>query len=174
MADELSGQAVHDILTRLDSALRDEGFTTSWTRPFWKWVRGPSGRAEPEPVGLYRELYVAGLSIRKVAPFDFVEAKVSHLSGRVRFSLTMYFRHVMESAFTEEDFEAVYKTHDRQWIAALDEYFTDLEDRYGLQWDLEGDDMIEDSLYGDFQPGDADKIVSLLGDIRSLSAGWPQ
>ncbi len=174
MTDELSGQAVHDFLTRLDGALRGEGFTTSWARPFWKWVRGPSGRPEPEPTGLRQELFVADLPMQKVAPFDFSEVRVMHLLGRIRFSLTVYFRDAIEKTFSPEDYDAVFETHDRFWIVWLNEYFSDLEERYGLQWDLEGDDMIEDSLYGDFRPEEADRIVSLLGDIRSLSARWPQ
>jgi hypothetical protein len=168
MADVLSDSAVRNMLTRLNGALRDEGFTTSWSRPFWQWVRGESVGTEPDGKGLKRELFVADLPIPKVAPFDFTEVRVAYFLGRIRFSLTVYFREVIERAFAADEFEAIYDTHDRLWIAALDEYFTGVADRYGLKWDLEGDDMIEDSLYGDFDPAATDRILSVLMDIRSL------
>jgi hypothetical protein len=133
------------LLLGLKADLEKEGFRVSWRNPFFE----EDGRvSEAPPFAEGKRFYVSGLPVPRIAPFDIVTVLVSVEQDFLYFSLCFYFRDVMEPATEVHEIEEVYDRHDGSWFPSLVVYCQEVQESYSLQWDVEYDSSIEDSLYG--------------------------
>jgi hypothetical protein len=152
-----------ELLLRLKADLQKEGFRVSWSNPFFE----DGGRvSDAPPFAEGTRFYVSGLAVPRIAPFDVVTALISVEPDFLHFSLCVYFRDVMEPAIEVHEIEEIYARHDGSWFPSLADYFREVQESYPLQWDVEYDSCIEDSLYGHFPLDDSGAIISLLRALR--------
>jgi hypothetical protein len=161
--DGHSSEADSALLLGLKADLEKEGFRVSWHNPFFD-ADGLVPDTPPFAEGT--RVYVSGLPVPRIAPFDVVTALISVERDVLYFSLCFYFRDVMEPAIEVHEIEEIYDRHDGSWFPALADYFRDVRESYRLQWDVEYDSCIEDSLYGHFSLDGAGQIIALLRALR--------
>jgi hypothetical protein len=156
------------LLLELKADLEKEGFRVSWRNPFFE----EDGRvSDAPPFAEGTRFYVSGLPVPRIAPFDIVTALISVEQDFLYFSLCFYFRDVMEPAIEVHEIEEVYDRHDGSWFPSLVVYCQEVQESYSLQWDVEYDSCIEDSLYGHFPLDDTGRIISLLRALRGMHEG---
>jgi hypothetical protein len=152
-----------ELLPGLKADLEKEGFRVSWHDPFFE----ADGRVSDAPqCAEVTRFYVSGLSIPRIAPFDVVTALISVEEDFLYFSLCFYFRDVMEPAIEADEIHEIYDRHDGSWFPSLVVYCQEVQESYSLQWDVEYDSCIEDSLYGHFPLDRSGEIISLLRALR--------
>lgn len=149
----------HTPLFCIKDALEKAGFETSWQRPFLLWLH-PEWRADDTSEEHGRTtLYISNILVPKVVPVDVAEAEIKIDGDRLNFCFTLYFYTALKDAIEEEEFRNIYETHDIEWFPKLREYFFDVSSRFSLHWDVEYDESIEDSLYGNFSIGESNRIA---------------
>jgi hypothetical protein len=158
------------LLQRLKADLEKEGFRVSWHDPFFE----EDGRvSDAPPLAEGTRFYVSGLPVPRIAPFDVVTALISVEQDFLYFSLCFYFRDVMEPAIEVHEIEEIYARHDGSWFPALADHFRVVQESYRLQWDVEYDSCIEDSLYGHFPPDSPGVIISLMRALQTIKGDCP-
>lgn len=153
-------------ILNIKTALEDAGFETSWQRPFFTWMH-PEFR-EDKKAG-FRDgstVYVAGLPLPKGVPADLAEAEIRIYDDRLYFCFTLYFYTVLKDALEADDFRKIHEQHDREWFPKLRECYFDAGWPFMLEWDVEYDESIEDSLYGNLDLCEAGMVVNV---VRALS-----
>ncbi len=153
-----------ELLLGLKADLEKEGFRVSWRNPFFE-ENGQPSNAKPFSEGM--QIYVANLPVPEIAPCDVVTALISVERDFLYFSLCVYFCRVMEEAVEAPDIHEIYDHHDGTWFPALVDYFQEVQEHYSLQWDVEYDSCIEDSLYGNFPLDGSEEIISMLRALLS-------
>lgn len=150
------------IISNIKAALEKAGFETKWRSPFWEWVH-PECRGNDD---IERHdgsrLYVAGLPVPAGIPFDLAEVEISIHDNRLYFSFTLYFYAVLKDAIEVEDFRKIHEQHDLEWFPSLRIFYLDVASRFGLQWDIEYDESIEDSLCRYFRTDEWHKVIDLV------------
>lgn len=156
------------MLLGLKADLEKEGFRVSWRNPFFEEDERVSD-APPFAEGV--RFYVSGLPVPRIAPFDVVTALISVEQDFLYFSLCFYFRDVMEPAIEVHEIEEIYDRHDGSWFPSLVVYCQEVQESFSLQWDIEYDSCIEDSLYGHFPLDGPGEIISLMRALRERREG---
>lgn len=157
------------LIANIKDRLEEAGFTTTWRRPFWKWMH-PEWKGD-DAIKPHDEstLYVSNIPLPPVAQVDFAEARISVNDDHIYFELTYYFHKVLEGAIEAEEIRKIHEQHDSEWFPKLQEYLLDVSTRFFLKWDIEYDESIEDSLWGNFTTESVDQVVAIIQAIRQTS-----
>lgn len=153
-------------LMEMKRSLEEKGFVTTWSDPFYDWVRKTKANSSGPPENPDR-FFIADPPVSKIAPFDIATIRIETANDSIYFAFTFYFFSVMEPCLKAEDFHAVCSKHDRDWIVKLEEHFSEIEHRFKLKWDVEYDSSIEDTLYGRFPFDQEKQVVEILEVIRA-------
>ncbi len=154
------------LITNIQYKLEAAGFKTSWRRPFWKWIHPEwNGDNEIEPQN-ESTLYVSNIPIPPVPHIDFAEAKISVHDDHIYFELTYYFYKVLEGAIEAEEIRTIHEQHDSEWFPKLQEYLLDVSTRFSLKWDIEYDESIEDSLWGNLTAESSGQLTEIIKIVQ--------
>lgn len=156
------------ILHDIRRALEEAGVQTSGRSPFIAWVH-PDWEDEDSAAGWDgTRLYVPDIPVPDVAPVDIAEIYMHANDQGVYLAFTLYFYTVLKDAMEVEDFRRIHDTHEIEWFPKLREYYIDLSSRFSLEWDVEYDVSIEDTLYRTFEVGDIEEIITVVKSICSI------
>lgn len=174
MKEKTQDNLLNTVAMDIKKNLEEEGFLLSPTNPFFNWIRGEQTLAcNPGELGLL--FYIANPPVPTIAPFDYTTAFISLESpemGGIYFQLTVYFQRALESCVVADEIEAVYNRHDSVWLPNLSDYLSDIEDSFGLSWDTEYDESIEDNLTGWIPLEKADNIHSIMNSLQLKYGQW--
>ncbi|MCX5814420.1 MAG: hypothetical protein NT178_18045 [Proteobacteria bacterium] len=151
--------------TEIKRALEERGFVTTWSDPFFDWIRKSNANSSELPEKPQR-FFITDPPVPKVAPFDIATIRIDTSNDSIYFALTFYFSSVMEPCLGPEDFHEVFHKHDTYWIVKLEEYFSEIEHRFKLKWNIEYDSTIEDTLYGLFLFDQDEKVFEILEALK--------
>ena len=174
MKEKTQGNLLNTVALDIKRTLAKDGFLLSRTNPFFNWIRGEQTLAcKPGELGL--SFYIANPPVPTIAPFDYTTAFISIESpemGGIYFQLTVYFHRALESCVEADEIEAVYHKHDSVWFSNLSDCLSDIEDSFGLSWDTEYDESIEDNLTGWIPLEEADNIHSIMKSLQLKYGQW--
>jgi hypothetical protein len=151
------------VLQNMKMDLENEGFTTSRNRPFFNRLRGDD--LSQVPYGA-TEMYVSGMPVSPIAPFDFVDARVHVQGDRVYFGLTIYFSKVLDGLLEPHEFNEVFERHDTVWFPKIEAHFADIAIMFSLSWDTEYDSTIEDTLWAWYPVAEYERVSELLKAVK--------
>jgi hypothetical protein len=115
-------------------------------------------------------LFIKDLLIPRIVPFDSVTARIRNDFYGYYFELEFLFNPIeLEQAKEPEGFHAIWERHDQEWLIRLIEYFSDLAELYGLNWNSEYQDGITDTLYRNFNK-DEEGVTQLSALIKDFIA----
>ncbi len=155
------------VFFNLKDALIKEGFTTTWKDPFFCWIHNEPISTEDEPEETPRKFYVTNPPVPKISPFDLAVVEIYvDISQHIYFNLCLYYCSVMEGKVEHEDINTLYEEHNQKWLIANMEYFGNIAGKYGLEWDVEYDDCICDSLWRSFPAEEAYKVVQIMKELE--------
>jgi hypothetical protein len=158
-----------ELLLRLKTDLEKEGFRVSWRNPFFY---ADEQATEEQLFSEGERIYISGVPVPRIAPFDVVTVLISAEQDHLYFSLCVCFRDVMENAIELPEIEEIYDRHDGAWFPSLVNYFREIQESFSLKWDVEYDSCIEDCLYGHFPLDNPAKIISLIRAIYERHGRW--
>jgi len=147
-------------------AIEERGFFTTWSDPFFDWIHKSNANPSEPPENLHR-FFIADPPVLKIAPYDIATIRIDASNDSIYFALTFYYCSVMEPCLEPEDFHEVWHKHDTDWIIKLEEYFSEIEHRFKLEWDIEYDSTIEDALYGCFPSDQDEKVIKILEAVKA-------
>lgn len=165
---EYSEKTRKEVIFKLKEDLEKEGFETSWQDPFFVWIQGEPLQRELSNYDAGDKFYIYNLQFPKVAPFDTATITIHADSQFISFAMTFYFCTVLENLLEADEFSEIFDRHDNDWFLKLTDYFRDIADRFPLQWDIEYDEFIEDSLWGNFPFESSNDIISLMRGIKKF------
>ncbi len=159
------------LILSLRDTLIKEGFTITWEDPFFCWVHNEPFPAQEEPEKMPLKFYVAEPPIPKISPFDLAVVEIGgdilpNIDFILHFNLCLYYSSVVEEKVRYGDIDALYEEHDQKWLIANMEYFGNISSRYDLEWDIEYDDCICDTLWHSFSTKDYYKVVQIMKEIK--------
>lgn len=157
------------VLHRIRDTLEKAGVRTSGSSSFFKWMRSEGKNEDDEREWDGKRLYVHDIPAPKVVPFDIAEICLSVNDRGIYFTFTLYFYTVLKDAMEVEDFRRVYDNHEIEWFPKLRGHYLDVSSRFSLEWDVEYDESIEDTLCRTFASEEADEIVEAVKTIRSIT-----
>lgn len=170
-------EKIPDEVWRAFSDLRDslakEGLRVSWRDPFFCWVHEvPLPTEEGQPLkGPFLKFYIANPPIPKISPFDIATIEVCIDSfNRFHFELCLYYCSALDDKIEVEEIEKVHEEHDQKWLLANMEYLGPIAESYRLEWDVEYDCCICDTLHGSFEIKEANKILQILRDLIKMQS----
>ena len=112
--------------------------------------------------------FISGIFLPRVAPFDFVSARIAVDAYYIHMAVTFHFYTVQIGADQKEQFDCIYVLHDECWHPQLVKLMSPVQMNHSLEWDVEYDDITEDDLYGNFPFSDADKVLAIMEDVKNL------
>ncbi|MBP7529690.1 MAG: hypothetical protein KA801_17345 [Syntrophorhabdaceae bacterium] len=148
------------------------GIQTSSSSPFWDWMHPESKKDDAKGEWDGTRLYVRDIPVPTVAPVDVAEIRLSVGDYGIYFAFTLYFYTVLKDAMEAEDFRRIHDTHEIEWFPKLREYYLDVSTRFSLDWDVEYDESIEDTLYRTFAISDMEQIVEGARAIFNRTTAW--
>ena len=159
--------SLHHSLLEIKNTLIKEGFTITWKDPFFCWIHNEPISAEDKPDQTPLKLYVTNPPVPRISPFDMavVEIEVDRYE-HIYFNLCLYYCSVLEDKVEYEDIDAIYEEHNQRWLIDNMEYFSGIAVEYGLEWDVEYDECICDSLWSSFPLEEAYKIVQIMKELE--------
>ncbi len=157
-------------ISNIKAALEKAGFETKCIRPFWEWIHPELRVGENAGLRGGSTVYVAGLPVPAGVPADLAEAEIRTNDDRLYFCFTLYFYTILKDALEAEDFRKIRERHDREWFPKLRECYFDATWRFMLKWDVEYDESIEDSLYGDLELCEAGMVTEIVQTLRDAVA----
>lgn len=113
-------------------------------------------------------LYVSNIPLPPVQHLDFAEARISVNNDHINFELTYYFNKVLEGAIEAGEIRKIHGQHDSEWFPKLQGCLLDISTRFSLKWDVEYDESVEDSLWGNFPTESADQITEIIKTVKQL------
>lgn len=73
---------------------------------------------------------------------------------------------MLEGAIAAEEIRKIHERHDSEWSPKLQGCLLDISIRFSLQWDVEYDESIENSLWGNFTAESVGQIVVIMEGVR--------
>jgi hypothetical protein len=159
------------LLVEIKEKIENEGFKTSWRNPFFDWVQGIPAGLIPQKDGTGDILYVIDPPVPRLTPFDLAAVSIS-ITHTLYFTLTLYYCKVLDDAVEADRINEINDWHASQWSVKTAVYFNDIACKYGLEWDTEYDEYIDDTLFGNFPVDSPDQIISIMRDIKEAYAEW--
>lgn len=155
-------------LPHIRDALEQAGIPTSGRSPFMTWVHPDWGDVDSSAGWDGTRLYVRDIPVPCVAPVDIAEICLTVNDHGVYFAFTLYFYTVLKDAMEAEDFRRIHDMHENEWLPRLREYYLDVSSRFSLEWDVEYDESIEDSLCRNFMIEEGNRVVEATQALRDF------
>src|SRR3989304_4978386 len=116
-----------ELAFKLKEELERNGFKTSWSDE--------------------TTIQVEDLPIPKIVPFDIANLIISVQEYNIYFAIIINFIKVLEDLIEAEEINKVYELHN-EWFAELTYHLSSIDPSAKLEWDVEYDIDIEDTMYG--------------------------
>ena len=139
----LSGRK--ELALKLKVELERQGFKTNWY--------GETG------------IQLEGLQIPKIVPFDIANLIISVQEYNTYFAIIINFIKVLEDLIEAEEINKVYELHN-EWFAELTYHLSSIDPSAKLEWDVEYDIDIEDTMYGFLDT--VEEVIPFIHNLRKL------
>lgn len=144
-ADSFSLSERKELALKLKKELEREGFKTNWS----------------DETGIQ----VEDLAIPKIVPFDKARLIIRVEEYGIYFAIEFKFIKVLEDLTEAEEINNVYEQH-TEWVNELSIYLGEIDPSAKLKWDVEYDEDIEDTLYGNFDT--IEEVIPFIHNMRKL------
>lgn len=135
-----------ELALKIKEELEMEGFKASWSDE--------------------TEIKVETLPIPKIVPFDTAKLLIKVEEYHIYFAIVIKFIKVLEDLIDAEEINKVFDLHNDKWLIELTTYFSSIDPSCKLQWDIEYDEYIEDTMYGHFDI--IEEVIPLIHNLRKL------
>ena len=111
-------------------------------------------------------IQVEDLPIPKIVPFDIANLIISVQEYHIYFAIIIKFIKVLEDLIEAEEINNVCDLHNDKWFIELTSYFSSIDPSAKLNWGVEYDVDIEDTMYGFFDT--AEEVVPFISSLRRI------
>src|SRR3990172_2669472 len=145
-ADSFSLLERKELALKIKSELEREGFNTIWSDE--------------------TTIQVEDLAIPKIVQFDIANLIISVQEYHIYFAIIIKFIKVLEDLTDAEEINKVCDLHNDKWLIELTSYFSSIDPSSKLEWDVEYDVDIEDTMYGFLDT--VDEAIPFIHNLRKL------
>jgi len=110
-------------------------------------------------------IQVEDLPIPKIVPFDIANLTISVQEYNIYFAIIIKFIKVLEDLIEAEEINKVCELHN-EWFDKLVSYLNPIDPSGKLQWDIEYDIDIEDTMCGFFDT--TEEVIPFIHNLRKL------
>ena len=111
-------------------------------------------------------IQVEDLPIPKIVPFDIANLIISVQEYHIYFAIIIKFIKVLEDLIEAEEINKVCDLHNDKWLIELTSYFSSIDPSSKLEWDVEYDVDIEDTMYGFLDT--VDEAIPFIHNLKKL------
>jgi hypothetical protein len=111
-------------------------------------------------------IQVEDLPIPKIVPFDIANLIISVQEYHIYFAIIIKFIKVLEDLVDAEEINKVCELHNDKWFIELTSYFSSIDPSAKLNWDVEYDIDIEDTMCGFFDT--VEEVIPFIHNLRKL------
>lgn len=144
--DSLSISEKKKLALKLKEELERDGFNTIWSDE--------------------TTIQVEDLPIPKIVPFDIANLIISVQEYHIYFAIIIKFIKVLEDLIEAEEINKVCDLHNDKWLIELTSYFSSIDPSAKLNWGVEYDVDIEDTMYGFFDT--TEEVIRFIRNLRKL------
>jgi len=144
-ADNFSPPERKELALKIKEELEKEGFNTIWSDE--------------------TTIQVEDLPIPKIVPFDIANLIISVQEYNIYFAIIIKFIKVLEDLIEAEEINKVCELHN-EWFDKLVSYLNPIDPSGKLQWDIEYDIDIEDTMCGFFDT--TEEVIPFIHNLRKL------
>lgn len=144
-ADSFSLSERKELALKLKEELERDGFNTIWSDE--------------------TTIQVEDLPIPKIVPFDIANLIISVQEYHIYFAIIIKFIKVLEDLIEAEEINKVYELHN-EWFDKLVSYLSPIDPSGKLQWDIEYDIDIEDTMCGYFDI--IEEVTPFISSLRKV------
>ena len=144
--DSLSISEKKELALKIKEELEKEGFNTFWSDE--------------------TTIQVEDLPIPKIVPFDIANLIISVQEYHIYFAIIIKFIKVLEDLIEAEEINKVCDLHNDKWLIELTSYFSSIDPSSKLEWDVEYDIDIEDTMCGYFDT--VEEVIPFIHNLRKL------
>lgn len=171
MADKACQLEKRSWLVKMKSQIESLGLKTTWRNPVFDWIHSvpPDQRKEETPGDT---LYVADPPVPRLAPFDLAAVSLKISDDSFYFNLCLYYYPAdLQQAVEADEIGDIWTRHAAEWNPKIAVHFNDIAMRFSFQWDTEYQDLIEDTLWGNFPLTNAgvDQVIEVLREMKRLA-----
>jgi len=130
----------------LKEALERDGFNTFWSDE--------------------TTIQVEDLPIPKIVPFDIANLIISVQEYHIYFAIIIKFIKVLEDLIEAEEINKVCDLHNDKWLIELTSYFSSIDPSAKLNWGVEYDVDIEDTMCGYFDT--VEEVIPFIHNLKKL------
>src|SRR3972149_9861718 len=134
-----------ELALKLKEELERDGFNTNWSDE--------------------TTIQVEDLPILKIVPFDIANLIISVQEYHIYFAIIIKFIKVLEDLIEAEEIEKVCELHN-DWSAELSSYLSSIDPSAKLNWDVEYDVDIEDTMCGFLDT--VEEVFPFIHNLRKL------
>ena len=110
-------------------------------------------------------IQVEDLPIPKIVPFDIANLTISVQEYNIYFAIIIKFIKVLEDLIEAEEINKVCELHN-EWFDKLVSYLNPIDPSGKLQWDIEYDIDIEDTMCGFFDT--TEEVIPFIRNLRNF------
>ena len=144
--DSLSISGKKELALKLKEELERDGFNTIWSDE--------------------TTIQVEDLPIPKIVPFDTAKLTISIEENYIYFAIVIKFIKVLEDLIEAEEINKVCDLHNDKWLIELTSYFSSIDPSAKLNWDVEYDVDIEDTMCGFLDT--VEEVFPFIHNLRKL------
>src|SRR3972149_4036192 len=111
-------------------------------------------------------IQVEDLAIPKIVQFDIANLIISVQEYHIYFAIIIKFIKVLEDLTDAEEINKVCDLHNDKWLIELTSYFSSIDPSSKLEWDVEYDVDIEDTMYGFFDT--VEEVIPFISSLRRI------
>ena len=111
-------------------------------------------------------IQVEDLPIPKIVPFDIANLIISVQEYHIYFAIIIKFIKVLEDLIEAEEINKVCDLHNDKWLIELTSCFSSIDPSAKLNWGVEYDVDIEDTMYGNFDT--IEEVIPFIHNLRKL------
>jgi len=111
-------------------------------------------------------IQVEDLPIPKIVPFDIANLTISVQEYNIYFAIIIKFIKVLEDLIEAEEINKVCDLHNDKWLIELTSCFSSIDPSAKLNWGVEYDVDIEDTMYGNFDT--IEEVIPFIHNLRKL------
>ena len=111
-------------------------------------------------------IQVEDLPIPKIVPFDIANLTISVQEYNIYFAIIIKFIKVLEDLIEAEEINKVCDLHNDKWLIELTSCFSSIDPSAKLNWGVEYDVDIEDTMYGFFDT--VEEVIPFISSLRRI------
>src|SRR3972149_4394390 len=135
-----------ELALKIKEELEKEGFITIWSDE--------------------TAIQVEDLPIPKIVPFDIANLIIRVEEYCIYFEIIIKFIKVLEDLIEAEEINKVCDLHNAKWLIELTSYFSSKDPSSKLEWDVEYDVDIEDTMCGYLDT--VEEVIPFIHNLRKL------